>query len=371
MNATNVCVVEAWRDTHREVCALAKRRCADDVLEAGLLCRVIRDEVWRHVGCVTLYEYLEMVLGYGPRVARDRVRVALALQDLPLLAQSLKQGEHSYSAMRELTRVVTPATQHEWLDAASGKRLRQIEELVAARKPGDLPTDPRDETVRKVLVTFEVLPSEAAELAEVRRMLADEFGERLDDGPLLAILCAAVRAGGSGNSARARNQVMTTICEKCHDGWVDGAGRQAKLSQAEVERAECDAQRIGSDRAPARATQDVSPKTRRHVWRRDHGKCCVPGCRSTRNLDIHHIVPRERNGSHDADNLTLCCGGHHGLLHDGKLAITGRAPDIVVTRIDREAHVGHTIERHAGTERPRRPLEELIYEAVYGPPPSR
>ena len=368
MHAMKACGVATWRQTHEEFCAFVKQRCAGDVVEAGLICRVIRDEVWRHFGCVTLFEYLELVVGYGPRVARDRVRVALALQELPLLSQALERGEHSYSAMRELTRVVTPSTQLEWLDAAAGKRLRQIEELVAARKPGDLPTDPRDETLRKVLVTFEVTPAEAADLAEVRRMLADEFGERLDDGPLLSVLCAAVRTGGSGNSERARNQVMTTICEKCHDGWVDGAGRQAKLSPAEVERAECDAQRIGSDRAPSRATQDVSPQTRRHVWRRDHGKCCVPGCRSTRNLDIHHLIERARGGSHDADNLVLLCGGHHGLLHDGRLAISGRAPNVVVTRIDSSAHVGHAIERHANP--PRRPLEDLIYEAVYGPPPS-
>jgi len=57
----------------------------------------------------------------------------------------------------------------------------------------------------------------------------------------------------------------------------------------------------------------------------------VPTCRASRFLAIHHIVPRSEGGSHEPENLTLLCGGHHRALHEGKLTITGKAPDIVVT----------------------------------------
>src|SRR5262249_51336471 len=73
------------------------------------------------------------------------------------------------------------------------------------------------------------------------------------------------------------------------------------------------------------------PKTRRFVHRRDHGKCTVPGCRASRFIDVHHIVPRYAGGAHSADNLTLLCDGHHRALHDGKLTITGKAPHFVVS----------------------------------------
>ena len=33
----------------------------------------------------------------------------------------------------------------------------------------------------------------------------------------------------------------------------------------------------------------------------------VPGCRSARNLDIHHIVEQARGGTHELWNLTLLC----------------------------------------------------------------
>src|SRR5258706_11980152 len=99
---------------------------------------------------------------------------------------------------------------------------------------------------------------------------------------------------------------------------------------------------MGSDQAPSRAAQDVAPKTRRFVWRRDGGKCCVPTCRASCNIDVHHIVPRAAGGSHDAENTTLLCGGHHRALHNGKLTITGKAPALEVRWLHAEpaTHVG-------------------------------
>jgi Holliday junction resolvasome RuvABC DNA-binding subunit len=56
----------------------------------------------------------------------------------------------------------------------------------------------------------------------------------------------------------------------------------------------------------------------------------VPGCRATRHIDIHHLLARLVGGTHDEWNLTLTCSGHHKLLHEGILTITGRAPDELV-----------------------------------------
>jgi len=42
----------------------------------------------------------------------------------------------------------------------------------------------------------------------------------------------------------------------------------------------------------------VTPRLREQVFARDHHRCTVPGCRSARNLDIHHIVPQAQGGTH-------------------------------------------------------------------------
>src|SRR6185437_3449712 len=97
----------SWQDIDRELRAIAKRQRALDAEEAMLLCTVVRREIWRELGRASLLEYLEEALGYAPKAAKERVRIALALDEMPLLADALASGEQSYSAIRELTRVAT------------------------------------------------------------------------------------------------------------------------------------------------------------------------------------------------------------------------------------------------------------------------
>ena len=163
--------------------------------------------------------------------------------------------------------------------------------------------------------------------------MQDECGQSLDDDAFLNAVCRrALESPGESATSRALHQIAITVCESCRRGWQDGAGRVIEIDKAAIEQASCDAERIGSLDAgePERAAQDISPAVRRLVERRDHLRCQVPGCRSARNLDIHHIVAREHGGSHKAENLILCCSAHHKALHRGLLTITGSAPDKLV-----------------------------------------
>jgi len=330
-----------WQAIDRELRALAKRRGRVDADEARLLCCAARLEIWRELGKASLLEYLEEVLGYGPRAAIERVPVALALDELPELAKALGAGELSYSAVRELTRVATPATEHEWREHARGRNLRQIEEKVAFHKRGDRPNDRPSPEPRAQFVRFEVRPATFALIRQVRQVLADERGGTLDDDALIAAMCNAVLAGDtSEDNRRAKFQVATVTCPTCDYAAHVGAGAEVPIDRADRERAECDAQRVS---ATARATQDITPKKRAAVFRRDRGRCCVPGCRSARYLEVHHIIPRADGGSHELENLCLLCDGHHHALHDGKLTITGCAPALTV--------------RFAPYASPRRPRE--------------
>jgi len=81
---------------------------------------------------------------------------------------------------------------------------------------------------------------------------------------------------------------------------------------------------------PTPTTSDIPAKTRNRVWARDQGRCRVPGCRATRHIDIHHLIPRALGGTHDEWSLCLLCSAHHRLHHQGILSITGRAPDELV-----------------------------------------
>src|SRR5689334_14012455 len=99
-----------WKTVDRALRGLAKQRSALDGEEARWLRAAARLKIWRELGCVSLLDYLERRLGYAPRTAHERVRVAMALGDLPAIEQALADGM-PFSAVRELTRVATRDTE--------------------------------------------------------------------------------------------------------------------------------------------------------------------------------------------------------------------------------------------------------------------
>jgi hypothetical protein len=306
------CEVDLEADWQTIDCALrmiASRRAALDAEEAKWLREAERCEIWRELGMVSVLDYLERVLGYAPRTALERMRVARALGELPVMTEELACGRLSHSAVRELTLVATRSTERAWCAAALGKNLRQIEDLVADHRPGDRPEDPGDPEARMHVVRWEVSAETFALLRQVHQMLDDERGARLSDDELVAALCHAVMEPVEAGepSGRAKFQIAMMVCRRCGEGWQEGAGVRVAVDAATVERAQCDAQEIGSldGPGPERAHQDVSPSVARFVWRRDGGRCRVPGCRSTRALEIHHIIHRADGGGHEAENLRI------------------------------------------------------------------
>jgi HNH endonuclease/RuvA, C-terminal domain len=325
-----------WHTVDRALRAIKLRRATLDAEEARWLREAETLQIWRPLGMVSALDYLERALGYAPRTAQERLRVARALGSLPVLTAALESGEFAYSAVRELTRVATPGTEAAWVGAATGKSLRQIEALVADHRPGDRPDDPPDPEARTHVVRFEVAAETFALVRQARMVLDSEHGTNLPDDEFIAALCGAVLDGASAreSTGRAKFQIAVTVCERCRQGWQEGAGAQVPIDAAAVDRALCDAQHIGSidGATPTRAHQDIPPRVARFVWRRDGGRCRVDGCRSARAIEVHHIVHRAAGGSHAASNLILLCSACHAAHHRGTLVITGTAKHLKVRR---------------------------------------
>src|SRR2546429_1185972 len=89
-----------WQRVDRELRGIAKRRAALDAEEARWLREAQRLRIWREVGCGSLAEYMERRLGYAPHTAMERLRVALALEELSALEQALATGVLPFSAVR-------------------------------------------------------------------------------------------------------------------------------------------------------------------------------------------------------------------------------------------------------------------------------
>jgi len=123
----------SWQVGHEQLVRVGKRRAELDAEEAVWLVVCEQLRAHRELGFGTFVEYVSAVVGSDAHSAMERIRVARALVGLPATFEKLAAGELSWSAVRELCRVVTPETEGEWLGACASLRVRDIEKMVSGR----------------------------------------------------------------------------------------------------------------------------------------------------------------------------------------------------------------------------------------------
>ncbi len=331
------CRERDWLALHEEISSVGRQIVCLEAREIDLLLEAEETKLYRRMGFPTIYAYIEGVLQHSHHVATERMRVAHELLKLPGIAAQFRAGELAWTSVRELTRVATRTTEDAWLDAAEGKISTEIQQLVRGKAKGDLPTDPVDPKKIRHRIVLENLSEEAIMLfKQARNAAADAQGASCTDDQLVRALAAAVLEPAQDHAGKPRHQIATTTCRACKQAHRVGAGMEIAVSPAELDRALCDSEHIGDleKEEPGRRIQKSIPAaTRRKVFARDKHRCTVPGCRSTRFLEAHHIKPRSEGGGHELRQIILLCDGHHVLLHEGVIAIRGTAPDHLVFEI--------------------------------------
>jgi hypothetical protein len=298
-----------------------------------------------HLGYGSFSQYVERLLGYSPRATREKLRVAEALERLPLSARALEQGELGWCAVRELTRVATADTEPAWLDAARGKTTRELEQLVASKRPGELPPRPDvPQPPRRHVLRFEVTPETFATFREATLSLQRAAGGTLDDDALLLEMARRALGASTTDPGRSSYRISFERCPACGDGAQIAGGERVAVSTEVLDMAACDAEQLVvpaprpanqnhvADHAPAatevthvgrvaHARQAVPPALRRAVLARDRHRCSVPGCTHTHFVDVHHVRPRSAGGRNTLANLITLCTAHHRAVHRGELVI--------------------------------------------------
>ena len=84
-------------------------------------------ETW---GCPSIAHWLSWHCGLDLRSAREKVRVAHALEDLPLVTAEFGAGRLSYSKVRAITRVASAATEEQLVMYAQHTTAAQVERIV-------------------------------------------------------------------------------------------------------------------------------------------------------------------------------------------------------------------------------------------------
>ncbi len=100
-------------------------------------------------GCQSCAHWLNWRTGLKLGAAREKVRVARALGALPLLSDAMQRGRISYSKVRALTRVATPANERRLLDFALCAPASYVERLARAWRRVDRATEAADDQRRQ------------------------------------------------------------------------------------------------------------------------------------------------------------------------------------------------------------------------------
>jgi len=318
-----------------------------------LLAEFDRRGGWNDGGSRSCAHWLSWRIGLDLGAAREKVRVARALEKLPQVSEALRRGQLSYSKVRALTRVATPESEQKLLETAryatasqverivrAWRRVDAVEELQQARRQNarrylDTFTDEDGMLVVRARLTPEVGAAflRAVEAAEERlyrkedRDVPAETSPRERRADALGLIAESALGGGLDTGHRAdRYQVIVHVDEAVladpsqpgRSLLEDGVSLSAEIAR----RIACDAGKVvmrhGADGGVldvGRKTRTVPPALRRALEQRDK-TCRFPGCGS-RVCDAHHLRHWANGGATKLTNTCLLCRRHHGCVHEG------------------------------------------------------
>ncbi len=90
-----------------------------------------REGLWQLDGIGSCAHWLNWQCGIGMNAAREKVRVANALADLPKVSETYRKGEISYSKVRAISRIAAPETEEYLLMIARHGTASHVEGLVS------------------------------------------------------------------------------------------------------------------------------------------------------------------------------------------------------------------------------------------------
>jgi hypothetical protein len=97
----------------------------------NLICEYDEQTGWGNHGVASCAHWLQWQCGTNIGTAREKVRVARALPELPKISESFSKGRISYSKVRAMTRVATPKNEEYLLHIAHHGTAAHVETVVS------------------------------------------------------------------------------------------------------------------------------------------------------------------------------------------------------------------------------------------------
>jgi hypothetical protein len=325
----------AQADLEAELATLAAHLNAGTCRWLELVGELDRCSGWADAGLRSCAEWIAWRCALTPRSAREHVRVARGLRELPLTHATFASGELSYAKVRALTRVATPANEQELLGLARACTASQLERVVRAYRRVTV-EEAREQQEEAHLSVFwgpdgsleihgRLAPEDGALVLRALESARDSLWrgsaeprparQASNAEALVAIADAALEHEGGRRPGGERYQVVIHADEAAlsHNG--DGGCELddgSALAPETARRLGCDASVVRD----GRKSRTIPPALRRALHTRDGG-CRFPGCENRRFVDAHHVHHWARGGETTLSNLVLLCRRHHRAVHEG------------------------------------------------------
>jgi hypothetical protein len=328
---------------------------------ARWLAEIDRRRTFEADGHLSATSWLVDRFGASGAAASQQVRVAKALQEMPVAREAMASGELSSSALRVLVQAKEEqpeafgGSEHLLVQAAKALPVRKLCSAVMewSKRADERAAQERARRLkdRRRLSVYPVPTG----MVKVEGELDPENGQMLMTA-MGSVLDAEARCGSADprTGAQKRADVLGEVCRQFLDGGarpvvgrerphlvvrVDHQDLRDRTGLADLEEAGPieaeDARRIACDASVTRVvlgaasepldlgrrTPIISGALRRAVVIRD-GECRVPLCdRPASWCDAHHVRHWADGGETALANLVLLCRPHHRLVHEGAFGV--------------------------------------------------
>ena len=345
-----------------EICTLTGHINAANHRWLMLVAEYDRRQGWSDSVTQSCAHWLNWKCGIAMGAAREKVRVARALESLPKVSAAMASGRLSYSKVREITRVASAATEDTLLMIAEHGTAQHVEKLVrgfrrcqdaeelsreacqqqsrcvSIRHDDDgslilncrLPAEAGAKILKALELAIEELPVEPPKDVPAGT-LPERVPFSLRRADALALVAESFLAHGALEvRGTDRHQIVVHVAAETLRDRTAGCcefEHGPAMAAETARRFACDASVIelieNDDGEPlnvGRKTRKISAPLRRVLNARDKG-CRFPGCANTRYLDAHHVEHWANGGETKPSNLVSLCRFHHRAVHEGGIRI--------------------------------------------------
>jgi hypothetical protein len=346
-----------------EITTLAGHLNAGNARFLALIAELDRRRGWAEWGVKSCAHWLNWQCGIDLGAAREKVRVARALEQLPQVTAAMSAGRVSYAKVRAMTRVADAANESYLLNIALCGTASHVEDIVRGYRRaldaaelsreavqqrdqnlwwhtdadgslvvrGRLPAEIGALFVRALEAAVDSLPIPAAKDVSAETSSDELPRSRKRRVEALATLAESFLATGPRDlSGSDRQQIVVHVdaetlrhshagrCELEHGPAIASETARRLACDCSVVRIVEDAK--GEPLDVGRRTRTIPPGIRRALQARDKG-CRFPGCTFKRYVDGHHVKHWVNGGETKLSNLVTLCRFHHRLVHEGLVEV--------------------------------------------------